>query len=425
MLEEQQRPSPVDNSFPQALVARQPICERNQKTFGYELLFRHHSSSDSGEAVIHNADQATAQVIVNSFFEIGLDRMVGASNAFINVTKEFILGNHCRSLPKERVIIEILEDTIPDADLLRSLDVLTKEGYRFALDDFAYQEQLLPLLPYCSIVKVDLRQAGRDRMESEIASLREYPVMLLAEKVETMEEFEFCQKAGFEYFQGYYFCRPNLVSTAKLPLNRLNVCRLVAKLQQPDIQTSEVEKMIGEDVALSYRLLRYINSAALSLPRKIESINHAVRLVGINKIRMLTNLAMLSSMDDKPRELMVTSLVRARMCQLLANSNACRSEESAFTVGLFSALDAFLDCTMEKALQLLPLADDICNALLSRKGALGRVLEMVLAYEQGDWATLDRMNADTRSLRDAYLQSLDWGEGLMRQAVDTPSTRVM
>lgn len=413
-----QRQAPGKNTFPQALVARQPICERNQKTFGYELLFRQGGESN---AIIRNADEATAQVIVNSFFEIGMDRMVGGSTAFINVTKDFILGRHCQSLPKEKVVFEILEDTIPDANLLRALGELRADGYQFALDDFAYQEHLLPLLPHCSYVKVDLRQADRIRMESEIALLREFGVMLLAEKVETIEEFEFCQQAGFEYFQGYFFCKPNLVMQKKLPLNRLSVCRLLAKLQQPEISTREVESVVSEDIALSYRLLRYINSASIALPRKIDSINHAVRLVGIDKIRMLTNLVMLSSLEEKPQELMRTSLVRARMCQLLSKANGCRSEESSFTVGLFSTLDAFLDCRMEEALQLLPLSADICSALLRREGAFGHVLEMVIAYEQANWEHLDNMNADTVALRDAYLLSLDWGEGLVRQtAGDVP-----
>src|SRR5712671_205101 len=310
-----QSPALDDNSLSRALVARQPICERDQKTFGYELLFR---KPGVNRAVIDDPDHATAQVIVSSFFEIGLERMVGSSIAFVNVTRDFILGNFCRFLPKDRVVFEISEETMPDSELLERLAALRTEGFRFALDDFAYQEHLHSLLPYCSFVKVDLRQADRIRMAGEIASLREYPVMLLAEKVQSNEEFEFCQQMGFEYFQGYFLSKPKLVTTAKLPLHRGSVSRVLARIHEPDITAREVEAIIGEDIALSYRLLRYMNSAAIARPRKIESISHAVRLVGIDGIRMFTNLVMLSSGDDPPQERMRTCLVRARMCQLLA-----------------------------------------------------------------------------------------------------------
>jgi EAL and modified HD-GYP domain-containing signal transduction protein len=223
---------------------------------------------------------------------------------------------------------------------------------------------------------------------------------------------------GFEYFQGYFLCKPNLVSTPRLPLNRVSMCRVLAKLQAPDITPREVESAVGEDIALSYRLLRYINSAAVALPPKIESISHAVRLVGIDTIRMFTNLVMLSSLDEKPQELMRTSLVRARMCQLLASSNGCANEDSCFTVGLFSKLDAFLNCGMEAALRLLALTDDVYSALLYRKGALGRMLDMVIAFEQGDWEGLASMNADTAALSIAHAQAVGWEVNLLNPADD-------
>ena len=314
---------------------------------------------------------------------------------------------------------------MPDAELLGRLSSLREEGFRFALDDFAYQEQLQSLLPYCSFVKVDMRQADRIRMAGEIASLREYPVMLLAEKVQSNEEFEFCQKMGFEYFQGYYLCKPNLVSTPKLPLHRSSVGRVLARIQEPDITDREVEAVIGEDIALSYRLLRYINSAAITLPPKIESISHAVRLVGIDTIRMFTNLVMLSSGDDPPQELMRTCLVRARMCQLLAPLTVSANEDICFTVGLFSKLDEFLDCEMESALQLLALNDEVYSALLSRRGPLGHMLDMVVAFERSDWETLDRMKADTGALREIHLQSVEWEADLTHQSGDSTPPLLM
>lgn len=394
-----------------ALVARQPICEASQHTFGYELLFRNSDSTNT--ASVSNPDRATAQVIVNSFLEIGFEKMVGSSPAFINVTEHFILAGYCRSLPKDRVVFEILEDTVPNQTLMEALRQLTDAGYRFALDDYTFQPQMASLFPFCSFLKVDLRRVERERLASELSSLRRRSFKLLAEKVETIGEFEFCKEAGFHYFQGYFFCRPRILSSAAVPPNRVAICRLLAKLQQPEISTHEVEAIVGEDLSLSYRLLRYINSASVALNKIVQSINHAVRLVGTEQIRLLASLIMLTSLDDKPRELITTSLIRAKMCELLASRLGHRMTESFFTVGLFSTLDAFLDCSMSQALEMLPLADDIRDALLARKGEAGRVLQFVQSYEQADWDAGPLNAVDSFFLRDAYMRSVAWADSLV------------
>lgn len=404
----------------QAVVARQPICDRDQNTFAYELLFRR---PEETTAVIDNPDRATAQVIVDSFMEIGLDRMAGRSMAFINVTREFILGDYCRSLPNDRVVFEILEDTQPDAELLHSIKALKNDGYIFALDDYTFEDRMQPLLPFCSYIKVDVRQSAPDVVAAKIGALRQFPVKLLAEKVETVEEFDFYLEEGFEYFQGFFFCKPKIFSSPRISRNRVAICRLLAKLHQPAVDTHDIETIVSEDLSLSYQLLRYINSASVGLPRQIESIGHAVRMVGIDHIRLLASLMMLASVDEKPQELLTTSLVRARMCELVAQQYNYANANAYFTVGLFSTLDAFLDCRLDEALKLLPLSDGIRNALLFRKGTLGSVLEHVLSYETGDWAALDQLRADSSPLGRAYLRALEFGENLMRQigAVASPA----
>ncbi len=409
MIDTAERPT---RSEPQteALVARQPIYETTQRTFGYELLFR---NSSTNAASIGDPEQATAQVIVNSFLEIGFDRMVGSTPAFINVTAQFVLSGYCESLPKERVVFEILEDTIPTPALLEALRKLTDDGYRFALDDYTFQPQLTPLIPFCTYIKVDIRQIEREELKHQIHNLRDSGRVLLAEKVETYEEFEFCKQTGFHLFQGYFFCRPKIVSVATIPLNRISICRLLAKLQQPDISMQEVEAIVGEDLSLSYRLLRYINSASIAISKSVQSINHAVRLVGTEQIRLLASLIMLTSLDEKPRELITTSLVRAKMCELLAVRAGIRVTEPFFTVGLFSALDGFLDCPMTKALELLPLADDIRDALLTHSGDPGKILESVLAYEQADWDDGAPSGITGSQARDAYVRSVDWADSLI------------
>jgi len=408
MIEVETKPRPATANA-NVLVGRQPICRANNQTLGYELLFR---NSQVNEAVIQNPEQATAQVIVNTFMEIGLERMVGASLAFINVTRDFILGDHCRSLPKDRVVLEILENTVPDAELFRALGELHDVGYRFALDDFTFKAETKPLLPYCDYIKVDLRQVEREQISAELPALRRQKLKLLAEKVETIDEYEYCKKTGFEYFQGYFFCRPHIVQGSKVPVNRLSLCRLLAKLQDPEIDMRELESIVGQDLSLSYKILRYINSAYVTLLKSVESIGHAVRLVGTEHIRLLASLIMLTSMDDKPKELIYTSLIRAKMCEMLGVREGYKNREAFFTVGLFSALDAFLDCSMKDALELLPLSQEIRDALLLHRGPLGEVLQYVLTYEQAlDTLDLTRIQGDT--LRNTYLDSIAWGNDLV------------
>ena len=387
-----------------AIVARQPICDRHQHTNAYELLFREVGTE---LCALGNGDDATSRVVFNSVVEIGLEKLVGTSQAFINFTRDFILSGNCELLPRDRVVLEILEDSVADPEFLRGISILRSKGYRFAVDDYTFQEELKPFLPYCSYIKVDLRLVDRERLVREMPSLRELPAALLAEKVETEEEFEFCKALGFQYFQGYFFCRPKIVSVTTMPTNRLALCKLLSKLYQTDVTSAEVEALIGEDLALSYRLQRYINSASVGISRKIESIKHAVRMVGLDHIRTLASMVMLSSLEDKPRELFKTSLIRARMCQILGEGP---SFDTYFTIGLFSTLDAFLNCSMESALELLPLSDEIQDALLRGKGPMGHILSAVKSFEMADWNEFDRLGADSRKVAQSYLDAIRWGE---------------
>jgi EAL and modified HD-GYP domain-containing signal transduction protein len=374
------------------------------------LLFR---KTAANHAEIDNADAATAQVIINSFLEIGLDRIVGKDLAFINVTRDFIVNNHCRSLPPRPVVFEILEDTVPDRELTEALTSLREAGYRFALDDYDFSEGTRPLIPFCDFVKIDLRRVDRGTLVQRLPALQSFG--LLAEKVETQEEYEFCKSLGFNYFQGYYFCKPRLISGAKSPLNRLAVFRLLAKLREPDVSARELERIVAEDVSLSYKLLQYLNSAYVGMKKRIESVPHAVRLIGMDQLRILATLLTMTGMDEKPRALAIVSLTRGKMCELLGRRFGGHNPEAFFTVGLFSTLDAFLDCTMNEALEKLPLSDDIRQGLLSREGPFGQVLQTVLAYERPD-AEMTGIPLDPSVLNDAYMQSIIWAEDLLKHA---------
>jgi EAL and modified HD-GYP domain-containing signal transduction protein len=390
-------------------VSRQPICDRYQRTFAYEVQFR---EFDTEHWVIGSDNETKSRVVFNSIVEIGLGRLVGQSKAFINFTRDFILSRNCSLLPGNRVVLEILESSPPDPKFLAGLAMLRMKGFRFAIQDFNFQKQLMPFLPHCSFIKVDLRVVNRDDLTREMPLLRGFTASPLAENVETMEDFEFCRDLGFQYFQGYFFCEPKPASAGAAPTSLAKLCSFLSRLQQPDVTITEVESIMGEDSSLSQRLQRCINSAAIGMPRKIQSIPHAIRMVGLDHIRTLSSLVVLSSLDNKPRELTMTSVIRARMCQILGEGPS-RQYGSFFTTGLFSTLEAYLDCPMEKAMEQIPVSDEIRNALLHKKGPKGRMLAAVIAYEQGDWDTLIQMRIDPEKIAKAYLDSVAWGEELL------------
>ena len=394
-------------------IGRQPICDRNLDVYAYELLFR---SAHSQAANVSDGDQATSQVIVNTFMEIGLDNIVSNRLAFINLTRNFFTDEHAISLPQERVVLELLEDIEADAAVIEGVKRLSERGYVIALDDFIYHESLKPLVALANIVKIDIMALDRDQIREHVRELRQYPLRLLAEKVESQEEFEFCKDLGFDYFQGYFFAHPKVIQGQRLPSNRLATLHLLSRLQDPDISPRDLEELISRDVSFSYRILRYVNSAALAM-NKIESIRQAVVILGLRTIKSWTSLLALSQVDDKPAELVVTTMVRAKMAEGLAKARKARNPETYFTVGLFSALDALMDNSMEELLIQLPLAEHITNALLRFEGEHGEILKCVLAYERGEWEHVICANLSQAQISDCYLAAVQWANEISRQLV--------
>lgn len=393
-------------------VGRQPIYDAGLKVYGYELLFR---AGDTDAANVVDGDSATSQVIVNTFMEIGLDAIVGQHLAFINLTRSFFVENSTQVLPPERVILEVLEDIEPDTELQEGLRRLSEQGYRIALDDFIYHESLRPLVELADLVKIDIMDMDRATITEHVEQLKPYKVPLLAEKVETLEEFEFCKQLGFDYFQGYFFCKPNVVKSQRMPSNRLATLRLLSRIQDPQVDAKDLEELIAQDVTLSYKILRYINSAASGLPRQVESIHQAVVLLGLDTIKTWVTLLSLTSIEDKPIELLVTAMVRAKMCEELARAAKLDNTDSYFTVGLFSALDAMMDRPLPELLDELPLAAPVREALLEQEGHLGQALRCVLAYERADWRQAHCASLGMNRVRDAYFTAVNWARGITEE----------
>jgi EAL and modified HD-GYP domain-containing signal transduction protein len=391
--------------MPEVFVGRQPIFTRQLDVVAYELLFR---SDEGNQARVMNGDQATSQVILNTFVEIGLDAIVGQKRAFINLTRDFLLHDYAPVFPAERVVLEVLEDIPVDAALIAAVRRLAAQGYTIALDDFIYHERLQPLVEVADIIKVDVLALDRRALREHSAALRQYNVRLLAEKVETQEDFAYCQALGFDYFQGFFFCKPEIIKGHRVPANRFATLQLLAKLQDPAVHFRELEELISRDIALSYKLLRLVNSTFYALPRKVDSLRQALLLLGTEFITPWVSLIILSGIDDKPHELMMTAMVRAKMCELLAQAGGHSDTEAFFTAGLFSALEAIMDGTGEEVLRSLPLTDDLMAALLRYEGILGRVLHCTLAYERGDWQAVSCPGLDNTTITESYLQAFNW-----------------
>ncbi len=385
-------------------VARQPIYDRQLDVYAYELLFR---SNESNQASVRDGDQATSEVLVNSIIDIGLDNIVGPRPAFINMTRGFLTGALPLPLMNEHVVLEVLETLSPDDELIAGLKALAASGYQIALDDFVFRSELRPLLEIAHIVKLDVPALGPDGVSAHVVLLRDYAVKLLAEKVETQDDLARCQALGFDYFQGYFFCQPEIVTGKRPEGNRLVVLELLAKLQDPLTEAVELEKLIARDASLAYRLLRYINSAFYGLRSTVRSIKHALNLLGPAVTRQWASLILMVRLaDGKPRELLVTGMIRAKMCELIGSTDPESTADQYFTIGLFSILDALMDMPLAIVLDALPLTAEAKSALSDHSGLLGNTLQNVLDYERGH---SDRLNdAAGATYQAAYLYALQW-----------------
>lgn len=396
-------------------IGRQPIYDRKLGVYAYELLFR---SEQSNAADITDGDKATSDVIVNAFLEIGLDNIVNKRKAFINLTRSFFVNHQTISLPKDRVVLELLEDIEADDEVIEGVMRLSEQGYTIALDDFIYHESLKPLVKLANLIKIDIMSLDRNEIRDHVQALRKHPVKLVAEKVETQQDFDYCKDLGFDYFQGYFFAQPKVIRSRRLPNNRIAILKLLRRLQDPDITPDQLEGLVAQDVAFSYRILRYVNSAAYSLSRKIESIQQAVVIIGLQTIKSWTTLLAMSQVDNKPTELVVTAMVRGKMAEELARAEKYEGPDAFFTIGLFSALDALMDNTMEEILTQLPLAEHISNALLHHQGVHGEILSCVLAYERGEWEQVKSSTLSMSRIRDCYLSAVHWAEDTCQQLIE-------
>lgn len=395
---------PVDDK-PQIFVGRQPIFDSKLKVVGYELLFR---SSNVDHFDGSDGDQATSHVINNALMEIGLDGIIGDKPAYINFTKDLLINGVAELLPTDRVVLEILETVEVDAELVSGVKLLVDNGYRIALDDFTFSEQWMPLIEIAQIIKFDVMQHSIEEIKHQIKKFEGKDIKLLAEKVETHDEYNLLKQEGFDYFQGYFFSKPETVSSQGLSSNSISLLRLLSEIQKPNLQLDEIEKLVSQDVSLSYKLFRCVNSAAFGLKNKMTSIKQAVVYLGIQRLKNWISLIVMTSNPNKSSELIQTGLVRAKMCELIADECSLPDKESYFVVGLFSILDALLDQSLDDILQKMPLDDELNRALLNKEGNMGKALWCSICCEQCLLQKIEFPKLSQERIYQIYRESMSW-----------------
>lgn len=394
-----------------ALFARQPIYSESLNVEGYELLFRP-SNKDDG----FDPDQATSDVVLNAYSEVGLAKATESSCAYINFPRNWLLSPP--PFEPQAIVIEILETVEPDADVLDAVKKLKQQGYTIALDDFEFDQSKIELIKLADIIKIDVLAIKGSKLEALIDKLRPFEKTLLAEKVEDYQTFQQCQSLGCSLFQGYFLCRPQIVEGTVLPANKLVVMRLLADLQNPDVTIQELEKSISNDPALSVKLLKIINSAQYALSKKVDSLQKAIVLLGLEKLKSWSSIIALSKLADKPSELLSLTLTRAKMLEILANEVNIPNPDMFFTIGLFSSVDAFFDQEKASILETLPLEKEVSDALLEFGGVAGTFLKASIAHEQGRWETIDwpaltAHGVNEEILEKAYTEGLRWAMEVM------------
>jgi c-di-GMP phosphodiesterase len=391
-------PAPVAD----LVIARQPILDRELRPLGFELLYRPIESN--GQPL--DPARATATVLGAALTEIGLDALVGSAPAFINITREFLLELRPLPMPPGRVVLELAGPHEVDAELIAVLEDLSAQGFALALAGFAYRSDLEPLLALARYVKLDVRRLDAAALTSQVQRLRGRHLKLVAEKVESGADFELCKALGFDAFQGYFFARPDVIRRERTPTFRLDT--LAGVLSADEDAFEALEEIICRDAGLSHKLLRLANSAQFAGRTRVGSIRQALTVLGSRTVRRWVMVLALVDGRNAFDELLLTALIRARMCELLARSGEGAEADRAFTAGLLSVVDALMGEPLPDLVRALPFDGRLVDALLDHQGPEGRILAAVLAYEGGFFQVAAEVAPDLRALARRYYDALEW-----------------
>ncbi len=389
-------------------MARQPILTGEEKVFGYELLFR-----DGVEDYFRAADaDLAARSTLSTSMLIGLDLLCDGQRAFLNCTRDVLLKDYITLLPAPQTVVEVLETVPPDDLVVAACRRLKQAGYLIALDDFGMDDPRAGLTELADIIKVDLKLTTPEQAAKIAKQHASQRCRMLAEKVETRAEFSAAQKAGFVYFQGYFFRRPETLAAHEIPENRINYLHIWQAISRPQLDVREIEDLIKREASLCYRLLRYLNSPAFGLGNEIRSVRHALALLGEREVcRWVRLVTTLSAGQDKSSELVTSALIRARFCELLS-IRIPHTGSDLFLMGLMSLMDAILEIPMEKVLEHVALDQESKAALLGNASRLRPFYRLMLAQESGEWqeaAELARqLNLTETEVAESYWEAVQW-----------------
>jgi EAL and modified HD-GYP domain-containing signal transduction protein len=397
----------------QICLARQPIFDRDQRIVAYELLFRRAADAEQAEGA--TPDAMSSRVVVDAVLGMGLEQVTEGRPAFLNFSRELLLSDAIHLIDPRQVVIEILEHVGPDEEVIAACERLRGAGYRIAMDDFTYSPAMEPLLALADTVKVDVLMHEPDSLARTLDHLAGRGITLLAEKVETPEVLDDCERLGFTLFQGYFYGRPQIMADHDISLEQLNIVQLLNLVANERAPDHAIENALRADVGLSYKLLRIVNSAAMG-GRGIDSIGHALRLLGrtmLHRWLALLLVATVSRRSDGDRELVYSALLRARMAELIGLANhGPRDPSGLYLVGLLSSLDALLRVPMDRILSQLDLIQPVKDALLARQGEYGRCLQLIEKYQEGAWreaiAGARELQLGESELAQCYLDALSW-----------------
>lgn len=393
-------------------VARQPIFDTEKKIYAYELLFR--SGEDNAFPDI-DGEIATNTLLSSSFFTVGIDKICSGKMAFINFPQKLIEQGIPQFFPPNKMTVEILENFSPSPEGIKACRELKRLGFQLALDDFVYRKELDELLELGDIIKFDFRFTPLESLIELLPKAAQYNCALLAEKVETYEEFHRAKEMGFQYFQGYFFSKPEILKNRELESSQLSMLQLINTINsEEDFDIDKLEEIISQDISITYKLINYINSPQFGRLEPISSIRQAISFLGETEIKLfLTLIATTNLNSDKPKALTRLSMVRARFLQKIGERSSRNSKEM-FLLGLFSMIDAMLDQKIETLVSKLSLSAELSAALINREGELGTFLRLVECYENGNWIPFryaqKRLAVTDEQLNETYLESVNWAD---------------
>ncbi len=398
------------------LVGRQAILDRNCHTFGYELLYRENVKNNTSFSSL-DGNTVTNRVIINTFLNLGIDRIAKNGRVFINFTRDLIVQRLYEALPKEKIVVEILEDVMAEDEVVEAVKDAKKQGYTIALDDFVFMEHLEKLVALADIIKIDFLELSKEEIKKQVEIYKKYDLKLLAEKVEDEDTFKFALDLGFSYFQGYFFQKPVIEAKTDIAPYQMSILKAMAVVNNPESEPEELIKIISGDIYLHTKILAFVNSPFFGLKHKINTIKAAVGILGLRRVKEWLNIMYVSKLsEEKPEELIILSSVRAKMASFLAPYFSL-DEDNAYLLGMFSLMDSILNLPMEIVLKEFDyLSEELKAALTGRENNYKKLLDFIKMFEFGDFDRAYEIVKDTslniEKVNDYYFKSIEFADSI-------------